>query len=71
MMASTVAMTNVGPSASKQSQMSCVVGEARLLTTRMLDRDKIADNLLVKVQSLNEKINAMREVCSANCYCLL
>lgn len=42
--------------------LSQVLAEARVLVTRLHDREKLADGAVAQSQSLNEKINCMKEV---------
>lgn len=43
------------------SSFSAVLSEARSLVTRLYDRDRLSDGLLNASQSMQEKINCMRE----------
>jgi hypothetical protein len=44
------------------SSLAQVLAEARLLMTRLHDREKLADGAVAQSQALNEKINCMKEV---------
>ena len=40
-----------------------ILGDARLLCTRLKDHDNSADSLIEQAQSLNTKVEAMQTVC--------
>uniref|UniRef100_A0A914WGF7 Cortactin-binding protein-2 N-terminal domain-containing protein n=1 Tax=Plectus sambesii TaxID=2011161 RepID=A0A914WGF7_9BILA len=46
---------------STMTTLSQVLAEARVLVTRLHDREKLADGAVAQSQSLNEKINCMKE----------
>ncbi len=44
------------------TSLAQVFSEARSLVTKLHDREKLADGMVVQAQTLHEKINCMKEV---------